>query len=52
MHDYNYYLRLVEGAVSNINYPSRPAELYKPIAYTMSQGSPPFTASGTITWQS
>ena len=38
MHDYNYYLRLVEGAVSNINYPSRPAELYKPIAYTMSQG--------------
>lgn len=38
MHDYNYYLRLVEGAVNNINYPAQPANLYAPIAYTMRQG--------------
>lgn len=38
MHDYNYYLRLVEGAVNNINYPTQPANLYAPIAYTMRQG--------------
>ena len=38
MHDYNYYLRLVGGAVNNINYPAQPANLYAPIAYTMKQG--------------
>ena len=38
MHDYNYYLRLVEGGVNNINYPAQPANLYAPIAYTMRQG--------------
>lgn len=38
MHDYNYYLRLVEGAVNNINYPAQPANLYAPIAFTMRQG--------------
>ncbi len=38
MHDYNYYLRLVEGAINNINYPAQPAKLYEPISYTMVQG--------------
>lgn len=38
MHDYSYYLRLVEGAIENINYPARPSELYEPIAYTMALG--------------
>lgn len=38
MHDYNYYLRLVEGAVNNINYPAQPANLYAPIVFTMRQG--------------
>lgn len=38
MHDYNYYLRLVEGAIENINYPKQPAKLYEPIKYTMALG--------------
>lgn len=38
MHDYNYYLRLVDGAISNIQYPKNPSKLYEPIAYTMNQG--------------
>lgn len=38
MHDYNYYLRLVDGAISNIHYPRVPGKLYEPIAYTMNQG--------------
>ncbi len=38
MHDYNYYLRLVDGAIENINYPKQPAKLYEPIAYTMALG--------------
>jgi geranylgeranyl diphosphate synthase type II len=38
MHDYNHYLRLVEGAINNINYPAQPSHLYEPIAYTMNQG--------------
>ncbi len=38
MHDYNYYLRLVDGAISNIQYPKNPSKLYDPIAYTMNQG--------------
>ncbi len=38
MHDYNYYLRLVDGAINNIQYPKNPSKLYEPIAYTMNQG--------------
>lgn len=38
MHDYSYYLRLVERAIENINYPSQPRQLYDPIAYTMGMG--------------
>lgn len=38
MHDYNYYLRLVDGAINNIQYPKNPSKLYDPIAYTMNQG--------------
>ena len=38
MHNYNHYLRLVNGAIENINYPKQPAKLYEPIAYTMALG--------------
>lgn len=38
MHDYNYYLRLVDGAIANIHYPAQPNKLYEPIKYTMALG--------------
>ena len=38
MHNYNFYLDLVNKAISNINYPKQPAHLYEPIAYTMGLG--------------
>ena len=38
MHNYNYYLDLVNKAIENINYPARPALLYEPINYTMALG--------------
>ena len=38
MHDYNYYLRLVDGAINNIQYPKNPSKLYEPIAYHMALG--------------
>lgn len=38
MHNYNYYLDLVNKAIDNINYPSQPALLYEPIHYTMALG--------------
>ncbi|MBR5101743.1 MAG: polyprenyl synthetase family protein, partial [Muribaculaceae bacterium] len=38
MHEFNYYLDLVNQAIKNIDYPKEPAQLYTPIAYTMSLG--------------
>ena len=38
MHNYNFYLDLVNKAINNINYPKEPAHLYEPIAYTMGLG--------------
>lgn len=38
MHNYNYYLDLVNKAIQNINYPAQPALLYEPIKYTMDLG--------------
>lgn len=38
MRDYNHYLGLVNEAIENIYYPSQPAQLYEPIAYTMALG--------------
>lgn len=38
MHSYNDYLALVNQAIAAIDYPTRPATLYAPIAYTMSLG--------------
>ena len=38
MQSYNEYLSLVNQAIATINYPPTPANLYAPIAYTMSLG--------------
>ena len=38
MHNYSYYLDLINKAIENINYPAQPAKLYEPIKYTMALG--------------
>jgi geranylgeranyl diphosphate synthase type II len=38
MQNYNHYLNLINEAIGNIRYPEQPAQLYAPIAYTMSLG--------------
>ena len=38
MKSYNDYLALVNEAIAQISYPAQPAQLYEPIAYTMSLG--------------
>ena len=38
MHNYNYYLNLINEAITALKYPEQPAQLYAPIAYTMALG--------------